>query len=416
MLLAKRRLADLWGRSLVTKDLIRSKTCIGGGSIATFTSWVLLCAPVPHSRKMGTVEIDTAVLADGAGEPQKIKTTDERSRFLEVYSQLKSELLADSKIFQFTPESRVWTEKMLDYTVPGGKLNRGISVVDSLRLLLERELTEEEYFLSSSLGWCIEWLQGYFLVEDDIMDASVTRRGQSCWYRLPKVGMIAINDGILLRNHIGQILKRHFKTKPYYTELLDLFNEVEYQTSLGQMLDLITTPEGEVDLSKYIMPTYLKIVQYKTAYYSFYLPVSCALLIFGEKDEAKFEAAEKILVQMGTYFQVQDDFLDCYGDPAFIGKIGTDIEDTKCSWLVVQALQRASEEQKNTIKENYGKKDPANVAVIKKIYKDLNLEKVFEDYEQDSYVSLIAAIEAVDSSPLQAVFKAFLKKIYKRQK
>uniref|UniRef100_A0A5B7AHY6 Putative farnesyl diphosphate synthase n=1 Tax=Davidia involucrata TaxID=16924 RepID=A0A5B7AHY6_DAVIN len=341
--------------------------------------------------------------------------SDLKSKFLEVYSVLKSELLHDPA-FEFTDDSRQWVERMLDYNVPGGKLNRGLSVIDSYKLLKEeKELTDEEVFLASALGWCIEWLQAYFLVLDDIMDNSHTRRGQPCWFRVPKVGLIAANDGIVLRNHIPRILKKHFRGKPYYVDLLDLFNEVEFQTASGQMIDLITTIEGEKDLSKYSLPLHHRIVQYKTAYYSFYLPVACALLMSGENLDNYVEV-KNILIEMGTYFQVQDDYLDCFGEPEVIGKIGTDIEDFKCSWLVVKALELSNEEQKKFLHENYGKDDPACVAKVKELYKVLNLQGVFAEYESKSYEKIVNSIEAHQSKAVQAVLKSFLAKIYKRQK
>ena len=45
----------------------------------------------------------------------------------------------------------------------------------------------------------------------------------------------------------------------------------------------------------------------------------------------------------------QDDFLDCYGDPEVIGKIGTDIQENKCSWLVIQALKKATPAQRKVL-------------------------------------------------------------------
>src|SRR3546814_22826 len=116
------------------------------------------------------------------------------------------------------------------------------------------------------------------------------------------------------------------------------------------------------------------MVKYKTAFYSFYLPVAlgefcwaawachrnglpntiapalCAgMIVGGVTRKDLFDQARDILMIMGEYFQIQDDYLDCYGTPEIIGKIGTDIQDNKCGWLVVQALQRATPAQRQVL-------------------------------------------------------------------
>jgi farnesyl diphosphate synthase len=67
------------------------------------------------------------------------------------------------------------------------------------------------------------------------------------------------------------------------------------------------------------------IVVYKTAFYSFYLPVALAMRMVGVSSDEAYELALSILLPLGEYFQVQDDYLDCYAPPEVLGKIGTDI-------------------------------------------------------------------------------------------
>lgn len=253
------------------------------------------------------------------------------------------------------------------------------------------------------------------------MDGSITRRGQPCWYKLPKVGMIAVNDAFLLQAHLYRLLKVHFGAAPCYLELLELFNEVTWQTELGQLLDLTSQPQpgaGSIDLDRFTEQRYRQIVKYKTAFYSFYLPVACALILAGMASETTLKTAKEILLIMGEYFQVQDDYLDCYADAVTLGKIGTDIQDNKCSWLVVQALKRATPEQKELLKANYGKHDEESVGRVKQLYKDMKLEELFKEYEADSYAKLQTLIKdaCAGSSVPEEVFTSLLGKIYKRSK
>ena len=99
------------------------------------------------------------------------------------------------------------------------------------------------------------------------------------------------------------------------------------------------------------------------------------------------------------------------------GKVGTDIQDAKCSWLVVQALDRATAAQRAVIEANYGKDDAACIAKIKQVYAELKLEDVFHAYEDRAYAETCAAIDAAcdGGSMPRAVFNMVLSKIYKRK-
>lgn len=293
-----------------------------------------------------------------------------------------------------------------------------MSVPDSVSLLLGKALSEDEYFHAATLGWMTELLQAFFLVSDDIMDSSITRRGQPCWYRQDGVGMIAINDAFMLEAAIYTLLKKYFKTHPAYVDLIELFHETTFQTEMGQLCDLITAPEDRVNLDNFSLEKYSFIVVYKTAYYSFYLPVALALLQLNLATPKNLKQAEDILIPLGEYFQIQDDYLDNFGDPEFIGKIGTDIKDNKCSWLVNQALAIVTPEQRKVLEENYGRKDDAKEKVIKELFNELNLEQRYLDYEEKFVTDIRARIANIDESEglKKSIFEAFLAKIYKRTK
>jgi len=139
------------------------------------------------------------------------------------------------------------------------------------------------------------------------------------------------------------------------------------------------------------------------------------MIMDGIVDEKAFDLAKEICCTMGEYFQIQDDYLDCYGNEKQIGKVGTDIQDNKCSWLVVQALNKANEKQRKTLEQNYGKWDEKKVKVVKGLYEELDISKLFSDYEEQSYVNIQATLDKVTMMPKE-VFSLLLKKIYKRQK
>ena len=117
--------------------------------------------------------------------------------------------------------------------------------------------------------------------------------------------MIAINDSFMLEATIYHLLKKHFRKESYYVDLMDLYHEVTFQTELGQLLDLLTAPEDSVDLNKFSLEKHSFIVTYKTAFYSFYLPVALAMYMAGVSSDEELQQAKDILIPLGEYFQIQ---------------------------------------------------------------------------------------------------------------
>ncbi|KAI0043059.1 farnesyl-diphosphate synthase [Auriscalpium vulgare] len=353
-----------------------------------------------------------------------------RKRFEGVYNTVRDELLAEFVEYGMATEAIEYYRRLLDYNVPGGKLNRGLSVVDSVAIFKGRDLTEDEYVKAAVLGWAVEFLQAYFLVSDDMMDSSITRRGHPCWYRVPDVGLIAVNDSFLLEGAIYQMLRRRFKREPYYVDLLELFHDVSYKTEMGQLIDVLTAPEDKVDLSKFSLERHQLIIIYKTSFYSFYLPVALAMIVCGfsvakanPSDPDYYKIAESILIPLGEYFQIQDDYLDYAGTPEQIGKIGTDILDNKCSWCINTALTVATPKQRAVLDASYGRKDAEAEARVKAIYKEVGIDERYAKYEQSAYERINALIDQVPEVKgaggavlKRDVFRSFVEKIYKRKK
>ncbi|CAN8071020.1 unnamed protein product [Agarophyton chilense] len=339
-------------------------------------------------------------------------------RFKSLCPALVQTLMSDvSKSFDLPPDALKYIERNVMYNVPHGKLNRGMAVLQCYRAFQpHQQLTEQEINRINTLGWCVEFLQAFFLVADDIMDDSITRRGQPCFFRVPGIGMNAINDAMILEMMIYRILDIHFRDHPQYLHLIQLFHEMTFTTEMGQLLDLTTSqPADQVLLHNFTEQNLQRIYKYKTSHYTFYLPVALGMRLASVSDQALYNTAKDICMKIGYYFQAQDDFIDAFGDPAVTGKIGTDIEDNTCSWLIVRALERCSEQDRLVLEQNYGKKDKLCSDRVKQVYRKLDLPSVFAQFEQSSYDDISKSIAEIQGMPTGA-FEFFLAKLYKRNR
>ena len=319
-----------------------------------------------------------------------------------------------SKLYQDLPKTSLdRIKKMAEYNVPHGKLNRGLMVIEAFYDFNSGKFTADDLMKAFCLGWCIEWCQAYFLVADDVMDSSISRRGQPCWFRQPDVGLMAVNDALILRSSLNLLLKNQFKDdENLYLKFSELFREVELSTEMGQMLDMTNFIESE---GEDFMKRYQLITKYKTSIYTFYLPFACAYLLTNQNSSFSLIDIEKerdILLDIGHLFQAQDDILDVFGDPKITGKIGSDIEEGKCTWLLCKCLSlpRVSESDRFVLKVSRDTK------IVKEIYEKNEILNHFECFEFEIKKKIENSISKLSNESSSKILRKYLNKIIKRIK
>ena len=322
--------------------------------------------------------------------------------------------------------------KFLRFNLGAGKqlranfcLKTAAKVVDTSDVPFPDKLA---YLTASVLAaFCIECLQAFFLVADDIMDRSEKRRGKQCWYLHVENPLSAINDVFMGLGVLKSVVAFHLfgstlgrvwassesffakttncKEKPSqrnsetYLVLLELMNDLEFFTSSGQSLDLLLS--GAFFDKHNLEELYRQQVCFKTAYYTFFMPlfVPVALeqvhfFLGKEKVDTEFKAVLcEVCRELGLLFQAQDDFLDVYGDSEITGKTGSDTTEGKLTWLILKTLEVATPEQKNRLVENYGVNTAGSVVKIKMLFDELNLEKRFCLWEEQQIKKVNTLIE-----------------------
>ncbi|CAG2170803.1 unnamed protein product [Oppiella nova] len=267
-------------------------------------------------------------------------------------------------------------EKIVNYNVGHGKGIRALFVMKTYILLAKHkgiETTKEDIELAQILG-AIQHQTGSTMLDD--------------------VGLHALNDGEILKNECFHTLKLFFGHKKSYPNIMETFHEMMRYTTYGQHMDMASNPNNtgpRFDL--FTKSRYETIVRYKTSYYTFVLPVRLAMYLFGMKSKSSHREAEELLIKIGYLFQMQDDFIDCFGDPIVTGKQGSDIVDGKCCWPVVRALELCDESQRRHLVANYGIKCEQNVNKCKEIYRQLNLKDLYLKEELTIYEEICGDLQ-----------------------
>jgi len=247
-------------------------------------------------------------------------------------------------------------------------------------LLMSNEMFGGDYTKALPAALAIEVFHNFSLLHDDIMDKAPLRRGRATVHAKYNESTALLAGDVMLL----QCYEYLNETDPHYVkELIRLLNKTGAKVCEGQQLDMDFEKTDSVGLEQYLHMIALKTAVFLAA------SLRMGSIVAGatEEDQEHVYAFGK---NLGLAFQVQDDWLDSFGDPLTFGKQpGGDILANKKTFLLVHALEKATPSQKKAIKELLQNDDKDKVKRMIAIYRETGVDKAAESakkkYMQSAY-------------------------------
>ena len=282
------------------------------------------------------------------------------------------EFLADYLQSQYESKEPKNLYKPIHYILDlGGKRIRPVLT------LMAAEIFDTDYKKALPAALAVEVFHNFSLVHDDIMDDAPLRRGKETVHE-----KWDLNTGILSGDAMLILAYQYFEQyePSVFRDLAKLFSKTALEVCEGQQWDVDFEKRNDVTI-----PEYLKMIQYKTA-----VLVAAAMKMGAIIAETTVENADLIYdfgLNLGLAFQLQDDYLDAFGNPETFGKqVGGDIIENKKTYLYLKAMAFSSEKEATELKRLFSihpEDSSDKIEVVKELFNSSGAAKATQDAIHD---------------------------------
>ena len=263
----------------------------------------------------------------------------------------------------------------------------------------------------------LETYHNFTLLHDDVMDNADVRRGKPAVHKKwnENTAILSGDNMLVLAFKWMQSLPSSLSLgEGVLADVLATFTDTAIEINEGQQYDVDFETRDDVREEEY-----LEMIRLKTS-----VLLACAVKIGALMAGAPKEDVENIYqfgVNMGLAFQLQDDFLDVYGDEKVFGKaIGGDITSNKKTYMLINALQKAEGEDKATLQRWIDAKEvdrQEKVAAVTAIYNKVGIDKMAKAKMEEYYALATKALDAINvPEERKAALREYAAKMMKREK